>query len=243
MVGDKGSRVTVLMGGASSEREISMLSGKAVSSALIELEYKVTEVIVNDEALPGVSKISTDVVFIALHGGAGEDGEIQAHLENIGVSYTGSAPEASGLAMNKISAKRAFEDNGVPTPAYGKIDSHTPEDAIFAMAGDLGYPVVVKPVCEGSTLGITIVKVEDDLPEAVEAALAYGEGALLEVYVPGRELTVAILGEDPLPVVEICPAGEFYNFAAKYRDQGTECTTNMALPRHVLQEVSDAAIA
>lgn len=238
-----GCRVAVLMGGASAEREISLLSGKAVSSALSELGHNVTEVIVNEESLPGVSWEDVDVAFVALHGGAGEDGRIQAQLEKAGVCYTGSGPEASRLAMNKIDAKRILEDNGILTPAYRHIDSHTEEDTILAAARDIGYPVVVKPVCEGSTLGVAIVKGEGDLPAAAGASLAYGEGALVEAYVPGRELTVAILGENALPVLEIRPAGEFYDYTAKYKDHNTGYDTHIELPRHVLEEVSDAAVA
>ncbi len=236
-------RVTVLMGGTSAEREISMLSGGAVSSALSGLGYKVTKVIVDDESLPGVSAASTDVAFVALHGGAGEDGRIQAHLENAGIPYTGSDPEASRRAMNKIEAKKILKENGIPTPDYREIDSHAPEDAARSAAADLSYPVVVKPVCEGSTLGVTIVREKKDLAKAAEVALAYGEGAFLEVYVPGRELTVSVLGEEPLPVVEVCPAREFYDFTAKYKDNGTEYTTDIDLPRHVLEKVSDTASA
>ena len=236
-------RVTVLMGGTSAEREISILSGEAVSSALSELGHEVTKVIVDNESLPGVSTDSADVAFVALHGGAGEDGRIQAHLEGVGIPYTGSGPEASRRAMNKLETKKILEENGIPRPDYREIDSHAPEDAAHSAAEDLGYPVVVKPVCEGSTLGVTIVREEKDLAKAVEVALAYGEGAFLEVYVPGKELTVSVLGEEPLPIVEVRPAREFYDFAAKYKDEGTEYTTDTDLPRHVLEEVADTAMA
>ncbi len=243
MVRNTKVRVAVLMGGTSAEREISILSGEAVSSALSELGHEVTKVIVDDELLHGVSTESTDVMFIALHGGAGEDGRIQTHLEDVGIPYTGSGPEASKRAMNKIKTKEILKESGIPTPDYREIDSHASEDALRRAAGDLGYPVVVKPVCEGSTLGVTIVREDKDLAKAAEVALAYGEGALLETYVPGRELTVSVLGDNALPIVEIRPAREFYDFAAKYKDGGTKYATDIDLPRHVLEEVSDTALA
>lgn len=235
--------VAVLMGGMSAERQISIVSGEAVSSALTELGCRVTKIMVDNESFGGVSADNTDVAFIALHGGMGEDGTVQIRLENESIAYTGSGPDASKRAMNKITAKKMFEENGIPTPAYVEIDSHAAEDEIYSSAGELGYPVVVKPVSEGSTMGVTIVRDEKELSSAVEAALAYGGGVFLEAYVPGSEITVGVLGEQPLPVVEIRTARTFYDFEAKYKDEKTEYITDPDLPRHVLTETADAGLA
>jgi D-alanine-D-alanine ligase len=235
-------RVAVLMGGMSAEREISILSGEAVYKSLLESGYDARKVVVG-EMPPLASAEGMDAFFIALHGGSGEDGTVQRHLEDLGLAYTGSGPEASMLAMNKVAAKKIFLKNGVPTPDFTELHDDTPFDEILSAAREKGWPVVVKPVAEGSTLGVSIVGGEDELADAVEVALAYGEGALMETYVDGRELTVGILGEETLPIVEVRPAGGFYDFNAKYKASETVYVTNPDMPKHSCEEVAAAAFS
>jgi D-alanine-D-alanine ligase len=236
-------RVAVLMGGTTGERAVSMKSGEGVAAGLEERGYRVRRIVVDDELSVRVSPDEADVVFVALHGGAGEDGTLQARLEKMGVPYTGSGPDASRLAMNKIESKRLMVENGILTPAYVELDRDAPQDGAVGAAAKLGFPVVVKPVSEGSTLGITIVRDKGGIQAAVEEALAYGEGTFLESYVAGRELTVGMLGDDPLPIVEISPAREFYDYSAKYKDKGTEYNNEVDLPAGVARAVAEAAVA
>lgn len=244
MVGD-GSRprVAVLMGGTSGERAVSIMTGEAVAAALEEKGYPVRALKIGDELPEGLGPDRTDVVFIALHGGAGEDGTMQARLEKIGAVYTGSGSEASRLAMNKIKSKRVMTDNGIPTPAYVELAHEAPQESVLQAVEEFGLPVVVKPVSEGSTLGISIVRDEAGIAEAVDQALAYGEGAFVESFIDGRELTVGILGEEALPIVEILPAREFYDYSAKYKDEDTRYNNEVDLPGKTAVAVKEAAIA
>jgi D-alanine-D-alanine ligase len=236
-------RVAVLMGGTSGERAVSIMTGEAVAAALEEKGYQVRVLTIEDELPDGLTPDRTDVVFVALHGGAGEDGTMQSRLEKIGAVYTGSGPEASRLAMNKIRSKKVMMDNGIPTPPYVELTHEAPQESALQAARELGLPVVVKPVSEGSTLGITIVREEGEIPDAVDQALAYGEGAFVETYIDGRELTVSIVGEEPLPIVEVLPAREFYDYSAKYKDKGTRYNNEVDLPERTAREVTEAAVA
>jgi D-alanine-D-alanine ligase len=159
--------------------------------------------------LPAVRQ--TDVVFLALHGGAGEDGRLQALLDLVGVPYTGSGYLGSGLAMDKQISKQLFERAGVPTPAY----CLAPADAA-TVAREVGFPVVVKPSKQGSTVGLTVVRAPQALAEAIATAYAFDDEVLIEAYIEGRELTVGILGERALPVVEIRPKHAIYDYECKY---------------------------
>lgn len=172
---------------------------------------------------------ATDVVFIALHGGAGEDGTIQTLLDLAGRPYTGSGSLASGLAMNKVMAKRLFVWAGVPTPDWVELSvpgaialtaaapgSRGRASAPQALAGLGGLPLVVKPVDQGSTIGLSIVREWEELPAAVLAAAEFGRRILCERYIAGRELAVGILGRDALPIVEIEPSKGIYDYECKY---------------------------
>jgi D-alanine-D-alanine ligase len=163
-----------------------------------------------------------DVVFIALHGKYGEDGTVQGMLELMGVPYTGSGVLASALAMDKAMSKRLFAAEGIPTPPFVTLDD--PEKAPF-IADYFALPLVVKPNEQGSSFGMTIVKEKNELQSAVEKALRYDKTALVEKYIPGKEITAAVLGNrDPevLPLVEIAPKRDFYDFEAKYTPGNTD---------------------
>jgi D-alanine-D-alanine ligase len=190
-------RVTVLMGGPSKEREVSLRSGAAVMRALSATGAIVTEVDVRggDFELPA----NTDVAFLALHGTFGEDGTVQRILEDRGVVYTGSDPDASALAFDKVAAKAAFAEAGIPTPP----ETRTP-------------PLVVKPARQGSSVGVTIVRDESELAAAFAAARRYDESVITEQFISGREFTVGVLNGHELPVIEIRTKRGFFDYKAKY---------------------------
>ena len=175
----------------------------------------VPDEVVSALALPETRSIG--VVFLALHGGDGEDGHIQALLDMARVPYTGSGVIASALAMNKHLTKKIFQSEGVPTPEWMLVNAdgrHTPGYA--EVLGCLGLPFVVKPNEQGSTVGLTIVKSEEEFSPALAEARRYGPNLLLERYIPGRELTAGVLGEQPLPIVEIIPEHGIYDYECKY---------------------------
>ena len=199
-------RVAVLMGGVSAEREVSLASGTAVLNGLREAGYDVVGVDVKtrEAAIPA----GVEAVFIALHGEFGEDGEVQALLDRRGIPYTGSGAKASHAAFDKAISKRILAEHGIPTPAYELLRQ-----------GDrrgLPLPVVTKPICQGSSIGVHRVPRESDWDAAIRDTLAYGPEAMIEAYVDGRELTVGVVGEEALPVIEIEVPGGWYDYGAKY---------------------------
>ncbi|MEW6324854.1 MAG: D-alanine--D-alanine ligase [Nitrospirota bacterium] len=209
-----GGRIGVLRGGRSSEREVSLRSGAAVAGSLKRQGYAVLELEPDPAVLAPLTGASgapkIDAAFIALHGRGGEDGRIQAVLEWLAIPYTGSDMLSSAVGMNKAITKRLLGAEGVPTPAWR---SHRRAAVLPAVAG---FPVVVKPACEGSTVGVTIVTQREQLGTALELAGRYDEEILIEEYIDGYELTVAVLDGEPLPPIEIVPAEAFYDYKAKY---------------------------
>ncbi|MEP7028970.1 MAG: D-alanine--D-alanine ligase [Candidatus Eisenbacteria bacterium] len=184
-----------------------------------------------------------ELVFIALHGGAGEDGTIQALLDLAGKTYTGSGMLASAMAMDKAVSKRIFEHAGIPTPAwrlYRRREGIIPDAAAVEAIG--GFPVVVKPNDEGSTFGLTIVEEPAGLAAAYDAALHYSDQVLLEAFIPGRELTVAVLGDQVLPVIEIRPKSGLYDFESKYTAGKSEYFCPADLPAAKAHEIQDLAL-
>ncbi|HDM37796.1 MAG TPA: D-alanine--D-alanine ligase [Candidatus Omnitrophica bacterium] len=206
--------IGVMMGGESSEREISLKSGEAVCKALRRRGYNVRELIVNDlkSVEVTIKKNRVDCVFIALHGGFGENGRVQKILEEMRMSYTGSDSKASYLAMNKIESKRVFKECGLPVAPY-KI--YTANQGSLNLDG-LTTPLVVKPSMQGSSVGLSIVENEEEINRAIYRAQSFDSQIIIERYIKGRELTVGILEDKPLPVVEIIPKCKFYDYKAKY---------------------------
>jgi len=199
-------KVAVLCGGPSSEREVSLRSGSAVTKALRALGANAYEIDVQngDFHLPD----GTELAFNALHGTFGEDGTVQAILENKGVLYTGEGVEGSRAAFDKIESKRRFIEHGVPTAPYVTLQ----KGEIL----NLAVPYVVKVPCQGSSVGVYIVKEAAEGETALEKAFAQADTILVETFVSGRELTVGILGETALPIIEIRPRGGFYSYENKY---------------------------
>jgi D-alanine-D-alanine ligase len=201
-----GKKIAVLCGGPSSEREVSLRSGSAVLSALRSLGAEAFAI--DPRRCEFNLPEGTDIVFNALHGTFGEDGVVQEILEEKGISYTGEGVEGSRLAFDKIESKRRFVERGVPTATYITLRQG---DAL-----DFSLPCVVKVPCQGSSVGIYIVKEENEVQAALEKAFAQSETILVEDYVIGRELTVGILGNTALPIIEIRPRGGFYSYENKY---------------------------
>ena len=211
-------RVAVLMGGTSSEREVSLDSGRNVLEALIG--RGVDAVAVDGipalvAALAGPKGQRFDRVFNILHGnhGGGEDGVLQGLLEALGVPYTGSGVLGSALSMDKIRTKQVWQSLGLPTPAYASLERG---DDVVAAAHTLGLPVIVKPACEGSSVGVSRCFKDADLAAAVDLAARYQGPMLVEQLIEGDEYTVAVLGAEALPSIRIVPAGEYYDYHAKY---------------------------
>ncbi|MDD5428662.1 MAG: D-alanine--D-alanine ligase [Candidatus Omnitrophica bacterium] len=212
-------RVAVLAGGPSNEREISLRSGTAVHKALVREGIDVFFIDVRDNIYDIIRSERMDVAFLALHGKFGEDGTVQNILESAGIRYTGSGAGSSRLALDKIASKEAFVKNNIPTPGYLTVTKRG------FRPGDLDalkMPVVVKPQFEGSSIGLSVVKDRPELEGAVNKAFEYGPNVLVEKYVSGRELTVGILNDKPLPVIEIVPKSKVYDFKAKYSDPDTQ---------------------
>jgi D-alanine-D-alanine ligase len=211
--------VGVLAGGPSNERDISLKSGKAVYNALISEGIDAIFIDVYDNIHDIIKNNKIDVAFIALHGRFGEDGTVQRILESAGIPYTGSGPNASRIALDKIASKEIFKTRNIPTPEYVVL-----EKIGFSIkdAAGLGLPLVVKPQFEGSSIGLSVVKEEKDLKWAIDKAFEFGPKALLEKYVEGRELTVGILDDKALPVIEIVPKDRVYDYKAKYSDPNTQ---------------------
>jgi D-alanine-D-alanine ligase len=185
--------------------------------------------------LPAVR--DADVLFLSVHGGAGEGGALQAVLELVGVPYTGSGPLASGLAMDKDLAKRLFRAAGVPVPAWFMAPV-SPDDVTTA----LGWPVIVKPSRGGSTVGLTLVKNAKGLDQARELAGRYDDDVMVEQFIPGRELTVAVLGEVPLPVGEIIPKHELFDYECKYTPGMSEEIFPANLEPHLARQLQELAL-
>jgi D-alanine-D-alanine ligase len=214
-------RVAVLMGGWSAEREVSLWSGQGVSAALKSRGVDVTAVDVDRRRVLGLREEGYDRVFIALHGGGGEDGTVQAALELQGIPYTGSGVLASALAMDKLRSKLVWKAAGLPTPDWRVIGSET---EALAAGADLGYPYFVKPAAEGSSVGVSKVKRAEDAPAAFRLARGADpipRPVLAERAVAGGEYTCAILDGQALPLIRIEPAAEFYDYQAKYLSEAT----------------------
>ena len=199
-------KVAVLMGGPGSERDVSMATGRGVSKALQSLGLDVVDVDVRDEdfELPN----GVDLAFNCIHGTFGEDGQIQKILEDRGVAYTGDGVQASRIAFDKVLSKEKFVEHGIATPESEVIDA--------GQRPKMSVPLVVKAARQGSTVGIVIVKNENELDAALRESAKYDRKLLIEKFVSGRELTIGILGDQALPIIEIIPKGGFYDFNTKY---------------------------
>ena len=235
-------RIVVLQGGCSAERAVSLESGQTVSQALRSRGHHVVPVDPAETDLTDYSWDEADACFIALHGPFGEDGQVQGLLDRRGVPYTGSGPQASRLAMSKSASKERFLLEQIPTPAYFLIHETDPPETIARKAATLGYPVVVKPDGQGSSIGVTRVFQQAELPAALEDCFRWGPFGLVERCVLGRELTVSVLDQQALPVLEILPTRAFFDYEAKYHDETTGYEFRLGLPAEVVRGIEETAV-
>lgn len=233
-----GKRVAVLMGGPSSEREVSLKSGEGVLAALQKKGHQATPIdwkSRGDDLVAQLRNAKADVVWLALHGTYGEDGCVQGLLECMGIPYTGSSVIASAVAMDKVATRRVFDQESIESPRwrryYGAAD-----------VARIGFPMVVKPSAEGSSVGVSIVKEAAQLDVALEKAKAGHGVVLLEEYVKGREVNVAVLDNEAIGEVEIKPATEFYDYEAKYIRNDTQYLVPAPLSAEERKTLSDLAV-
>lgn len=220
-------RIAVLKGGRSLERQVSLRSGARVEDALERLGHDVVGIDVGPDLVARLRELEPNVAFVALHGRDGEDGTVQELLEILGIPYTASGVSGCMRCADKVVAKHAMRDAGLSTPDFFSFTETAfrelgAADALGAIEERLAFPIVVKPADQGSALGIKFARTAADVPAALVAAFSYSQKVLLERYVHGRELAVAILGDEALPVVEAVPRDEdFYDFEARYTIGGT----------------------
>lgn len=229
-------RVAVLMGGRSAEREVSLVSGEACSVALEEQGYTVTRIDAAEDLVSQLQRVQPQVVFNALHGRFGEDGRVQGLLDLLGIPYTHSGVLASALAMDKPMAKRVFSSVGLRCPEGVELDLAT-----LLAEPPLQPPFVVKPAAEGSSVGVVIVKDDTLLPLRTRNDLDPRTRLLVERYVPGQEITCAVLGDEPLAVTEIRPNEGFYDYRAKYTEGYASHLVPAPLAPELYEQVLEAA--
>jgi D-alanine-D-alanine ligase len=223
-------RVAVLYGGTSSEREISLLTGAAIIQALELLGVETVAIDIKENALDAIAKANVDRAFIALHGPGGEDGTLQGALEYLKIPYTGSGVMASALAMDKLRCKQLWKGIGLATTDFAALNQDTDWQATM---NQLGGSVVVKPACEGSSVGMSIAKSAQQLEQAWQLASQYDAKVLAEPQLTGDEYTVAILDGKALPSIRIQANGTFYDYEAKYNSDKTEyfCPSGLDVER------------
>lgn len=227
--------VAVLMGGWSSEREVSLVTGRECSKALKAAGFIVSEIDVGRDIAQVLSKAKPDVCFNALHGRFGEDGRIQGLLDILGIPYTHSGVMASAIAMNKVRTKDICGAVGIPLAEHKVVAKNV------ALAGKvMDKPYVIKPIAEGSSIGVRIVKNGDNGPPDEE--WRYGEEVLVERYIAGRELTVAVMGEKPLTVTEIRPRTGFYDYTNKYTDGKADHLLPAPVPKSIFDQAMETAL-
>jgi D-alanine-D-alanine ligase len=242
------SRIAVLKGGRSLERQVSLRSGARVESALSRLGHDVVSIDVGLDLIRRLREAAPDVAFVAMHGRDGEDGTVQELLEILGIPYTGSGVLACMRAMDKVLAKHLMIEAGIPTPEFFAFNETAfrelgAAEALPAIEERLGFPLVVKPSSQGSALGIKFAGTAADVPAALVAAFSYDSRVLLERHIPGRDLAVSILDGDPLPVVEAVPRDEeFYDFEARYEIGRTDFVCPAELPDGTTEHAHDLAL-
>lgn len=232
-------KVAVLYGGNSAEREVSLNSGNAVYKALIQSGVDAIKIDTKDDFIGQLSAHDFDLAFIALHGVGGEDGTIQGMLEFYGLPYTGSGVKASAICMDKWRTKLIWMGLALPTPKFIKADSL---DMLKTFSNEVGFPIMVKPALEGSSIGISKVKQASELESAFDSATSTGSPVLAEQFITGKEFTVAVLGGKALPAIQLKPANEFYDYDAKYLQDDTEYLVPCGLSEDKESELQALAV-
>jgi len=232
-------KVAVLMGGWSAEREISLLSGKAVLKALQESDIDAHGIDVDHDIASVLKKGKYDCAFVILHGRGGEDGTMQGVLSAMNIPYTGSDVLGSALAMDKLRCKQLWLSEKLPTPEYVVLDS---AEACSTAIQNIGMPLIVKPVLEGSSIGMTKVEHEDDLVPAWRTAEACGGSVIAERWIEGKEYTAAILGDRVLPMIRLETPHKFYDYDAKYKSDNTQYICPCGLDEEYESDLSGMAL-
>ncbi len=239
----KRKRIGVLMGGQSAEREVSLRSGMAVYRTLKSRRFNVVAIDVGDDLCSVLKREGIEVAFIVLHGGYGENGAVQGLLEVMDIPYTGSGVLASALAMDKEASKKVFLYHGIPVPPFAVIHKTNRGLELARRKTSFDMPWVVKPVSEGSSVGVEIVKKRAALGDALEKAFAYGDKVIIEKYIKGKEVQIAVLHGKPLGGVEVRPSVEFYTYEAKYTAGMTKYIFPPGVTRKTYESAKKAALA
>ena len=232
-------KILVLMGGWSNEREISLISGESVFNSLITSGLDVIKLDLNKDNISKVKELNPDRIFIVLHGKGGEDGEIQLHLENLGIPYTGSGSESSKVCMNKRTTKKILLENNILTPSYIKITKST---NIEDIENSFHYPFVIKPTSEGSSIGVYVVEDRMSCKEAINENIKISNDVIVEEYINGKEYTVGIVDNNALPVIKLIPPGKFYDFEAKYNSKETKYICPSGLDQNTEEEIKKLSL-
>lgn len=237
MINEQPLRIAVLAGGKSRERNISLESGDAVAKGLSERGHIVTRIDPAQIELTTLDWSGYDVAFLALHGTYGEDGHVQQILEDAGIPFTGSDSTASRLAFSKSAAKERFVQHGVPTPPYVLMHEKDNAARIQQQAAAIGYPLAVKPDAQGSSLGVTIVRSPEELPQALARCFHFDPFGLLEAGIEGTEWTLGMLDDLDLPLIQIETGRGFFDYQAKYEDDNTQYLFEFAVPTSVVKAI------
>lgn len=240
---DQKLRVAVLAGGDSAERAVSQRSGLGVVAALEAGGHRA--VLVDPAEYASLSIVdwsAFDACFVALHGGAGEDGRVQAELARLSVPFTGSGPDACRLAMSKLASKQRFVAEGVPTPPFVWIAADDSLASVARRVSALGYPLIVKPDDQGSSVGVALARESAELARALAEARTFGGGCLAEPFIRGREFTVGMLDDRPLPLIEIVTPEQVFSYDAKYHSSLTEYRFDFQLADETRDCIERAAV-
>ncbi len=236
-------RVALLAGGDSEERAVSLNSGSAVEAALSNRGHQVLLLDPEHVDLATVDWRPFDIAFLALHGRFGEDGQVQQILEDAGVPYTGSNAAASRLAFSKSAAKERFQQHGIPTPNYTLIHYSDDLDRLQRLAKEMGLPLVIKPDCQGSSIGITIVKEPDQVASAARICFSYDSFGLMETAIVGTEWTVAVLDDRVFPAIHIETPGRWYDYQAKYHSDETQYRFDYDIPVPTVRDIEAISLS
>ena len=235
-------KIAVLAGGIGSEREISLQSGKSVAEALKDAGFEVVISDIRPDNLEILNDSSVDVFFPALHGKFGEDGQLQQILEDRSLLYVGSGPESSKAAFDKMASKQLFEQAGLATPAAVEFGPETNISRLEEQLRDFARKYVIKPIRQGSSVGVSIVSTPHEAVIAARKTLSEYGDCMIEEFVPGTEVTVGILHGRPLPIIEVRTQGDFYDYHAKYVDEKTEYLFDTITDTVVAAKISRAAV-
>jgi len=234
-------KVGVIAGGISSEREVSLRSGQAVFNALKELGFNAVFIDAGKDLCEKIKEEKIDIAFLVLHGGWGENGAVQGMLEVMGIPYTGSGVLSSALAMDKEATKKIFIYHGIPVPPFKVVYKQDYFSLSFNLE-PLSFPLVVKPAEEGSSVGVNIVKNEVELKSALENAFKYGQRAILEKFIEGREIHIGVLGDKALGGVEVRPKKGFYDYESKYTKGLTEYILPPEINNDLYEKLKDLGL-